>query len=430
MMTSVSPPTSKRPAPPDRPSDRAGAAPPGERKRLQRTLFFVAAALAVALISLLDRGTESRLSLSLLYLLPVTACAWCGGFSDGILLSLGGSVAWHLVDLAENPSLPPSFRVWNGVIRFGTLALMSSLVSRLRTSIVRERLLARTDALTGAANGRTFYEAAEAEAERSRRGDRPLTLAYFDLDNFKQLNDRLGHAAGDEALRCVVHTIQLHLRNADLLARLGGDEFALLLPETGSEGATALLTRLQEHLTRELGRKDLPVTLSVGAVTFLRPLADIDLMVQRVDALMYGAKRRGKDRIEHAIVTEAESLADPRPGIDRRATARVLSHRTARVRREGEDREDFAAVRDVSTGGIALYLDERLPDDMVLVVEPLASGARTLLARVKHASPEGAGWRHGCELSARLGAEELEFWIGEQERDATASAEVAGPAAE
>jgi diguanylate cyclase (GGDEF)-like protein len=303
---------------------------------------------------------------------------------------------------------------------------MSSLVSRLRVSILRERLLARTDSLTGAANGRTFYETAVAEAERARRGERPLTLAYFDLDNFKQLNDRLGHAVGDEALRCVVQTIQLYLRNADLLARLGGDEFALLLPETGAEGASALLTRLQEQLGRELGRKGWPVTLSVGAVTFLRPLADIDLMIQRVDALMYGAKRKGKGRVEHAVVTEAEALADPRPGIDRRATARALSNRTARIRREGDEQEEFAAVRDVSAGGIALHLDQQLPEETVLMVEPLASGARTLLARVKHAAPEDGGWRHGCELSSRLSAEELSFWLGESE----SNAEVATPSAE
>ena len=417
-MTPESPPTSTRPLlhhRPQLPTSRDGVSSAGVCRGLQRALLVAAAALGVALIALLDLATESRLSISLLYLLPVTACAWCGGFSDGILLSLGGSIAWHLVEWDENPALPPSVRVWNGILRFGTLALMSSLVSRLRISIVRERLLARTDALTGAANGRTFYETAEAEAERARRGERPLTLAYFDLDDFKQLNDRLGHAAGDEALRCVVQTIQLHLRNADLLARLGGDEFALLLPETGAEGAATLLTRLQEQLSRELRRRGWPVTLSVGAVTFLRPLADIDLMIQRVDALMYGAKRRGKGRVEHAVVTEAEALADPRLGVDRRATARALSTRTARIRREGVEQEEFGAVRNVSAGGIALHLDNRLPDDTVLVVEPLASGVRTLLARVKHSAADEGGWRHGCELSTRLSVEELSFWMGEQE---------------
>ncbi len=171
-MTPESPATTKRPSPHSRPrlpSERDGASPAGDLQSLATDApFRRRRPVRGRRPRLLDRATESRLSFSLLYLLPVTACAWCGGFSDGILLSLGGSVAWHLVDWYENPALPASVRVWNGVIRFGTLALMSSLVSRLRVSIVRERLLARTDPLTGAANGRTFYETAGVEAERAR----------------------------------------------------------------------------------------------------------------------------------------------------------------------------------------------------------------------------------------------------------------------
>jgi diguanylate cyclase (GGDEF)-like protein len=378
-------------------------------------LLTIVGVLLVGLIAVLDVGTDCHLSLSILYLLPVAGCAWCGGFSPGVLVSLAGSGAWHLVDLMENPALPPSFRVWNGVIRFGTMVLISSLVSRLHVSMLRERYLARTDPLTGAANGRTLYETAAVESERARRASRPLTLAYFDLDNFKQLNDQFGHAVGDEALRCFVQTLQVHLRNADLLARLGGDEFALLLPETGAEGAVSLLTRLQEHLAREMERKGWPVTLSVGAVTFLRPLEDVDLMIQRIDALMYGAKRKGKGRIEHAVVGDGlEADVETKAGMERRATARALSNRTARIRREGQEdeHEEFAAIRDVSAAGIGLHLEKQLPDDTVVMIEPLTPGGRTLLARVLHTTPEEGGWRHGCELSTRLSAEELLFWTG------------------
>ena len=196
-----------------------------------------ASLLVVTLIALLDAATESHLSFSLFYLIPAAACAWWGGFAPGVLLSLAGSVAWHLVDYLEDPTVPPTARLWNGLVRFCFLALASSLVSKLHAGVQRERRLARTDPLTGAANGRTFYETAQAEASRAGRTLSPLTLAYFDLDNFKPLNDRLGHSVGDAALRFVVETTQLHLRNSDLLARLGGDEFALLLPETGAEGA-------------------------------------------------------------------------------------------------------------------------------------------------------------------------------------------------
>jgi diguanylate cyclase (GGDEF)-like protein len=387
--------------------------PGGALKRTHGVLLIFAGLLGVALIALLDRATDSLLSFSMLYLLPVAACAWFGGFSHGIFVALTGSLAWHAVDWFENPALPPEVRVWNGVLRFGTLALLASIVSRLRVSVLRERLLARTDALTGAANGRTFYETAAVEAERARRASRPMTLAYFDLDDFKLLNDRLGHAAGDNALRCVVHTIQLHLRGADLLARLGGDEFALLLPETGPEGAVSLLARLQEHLACELSHRNWPVTLSVGAVTFIRPLTDIDVMIQQVDAVMYAAKRNGKGRVEHAVV---EGGADDRwPAIDRRATARALCGRTARIRRKDHeaDQEEFATVRDISLAGISLLLDEPLPEDTIVVIDPLAAGVRTLLARVKRSSPDDGRWRLGCELSTRLSADEFHFWTGQ-----------------
>src|SRR5205823_7996192 len=141
----------------------------------------------------------------------------------------------------EQPGMHAGVGLWNGIALFAMLVLTAGLVARVRSGMHRERRLARTDPLTGAANGRTFYETAATEARRAQRSGRPLTLAYLDLDNFKQLNDHLGHAAGDEALVEVVKSLQPALRVADLLARLGGDEFALLLPDTAAEGALALL---------------------------------------------------------------------------------------------------------------------------------------------------------------------------------------------
>lgn len=377
-------------------------------------LTVVGGVLLVGVIALLDYVTGPHLSFTMFYLIPVAVCAWWGGFAHAILISLAGSLTWSVVDAFENPLLFPTAGVWNGVTHFCTLVLISSLVARLRAGILRERRLARTDPLTGAANGRTFYEAVAAEAERARRQMRPLTLAYLDLDNFKQLNDRLGHAAGDEALLQVVHTLRAHLRTADLLARLGGDEFGLLLPDTESEGAVALLERLQQLVAAEMVRRDLQVTLSVGAITFDRPLLDVDVMVQQVDALMYRAKTRGKGRVEHAAIqTDDESPRGEKAGPERRATARVLCNNEARVRTEGapEDQEAFATVRNISAEGVRLYLDRAFSQGTVVIVEPLSPGARTLLARVLYANQEGGGWAHGCSLSARLSEQELRAWL-------------------
>lgn len=367
----------------------------------------------VALIGLFDYLTGPYLSFSLFYLIPVVACAWWGGSPHGTFVALAGAVVWHIVDLQENPLLPDAAGVWNGVVRFGTLVLACSVVARLHAGILRERRLARTDPLTGAANARTFYGAAAAEAERASRASLPLTLAYLDLDDFKQLNDRLGHAAGDKALLRVVQTIQLHLGGAGLLARLGGDEFALLLPGMGEDRAEAFLGRMQSLLSQEMVRGGWPVSMSVGAITFLRPLFDVDQMIQRVDLLMYGAKRKGKGRVEHTVIREGPSRPGPWEGAERRATARAICDRAARVRCEEQVTvEELAILRDISVSGVGVYATRAFPLDTVLVIEPLCAGARTLLARVVRVVPEGGGWMHGCVMAPSLTEEELGYWLG------------------
>ncbi len=388
---------------------------PGYFNRVGAGLLTVGGLLAVALTALVDYATGPELSLSIFYLIPVAACAWWGGFAHGILLALAGAVAWHVVDSLENPLLPVSIGLWNSVVRFGTLVFISSLVARLHIGIRRERFLARTDPLTGAANGRTFYEAVALEAKRAARTGRPLTLAYFDLDNFKQLNDQLGHAAGDAALIDLVRVIGAALRTVDVLARLGGDEFAVLFPETDGLGALALLTRVQGVLAYEMARSGRPITVSIGAVTFLKPLWDVDLMVQQVDWLMYAAKRRGKNRVEHTTVHNVHDLqAGQPPRVERRVTARALCNHAARVRREGDAAEElFASIHDLSPDGVSLRLSRRFAEDTVLIVEPLAYQATTLLAhvvRVKEEEEEGS-WLHGCAISTQLSPEELDRWV-------------------
>jgi diguanylate cyclase (GGDEF)-like protein len=386
---------------------------PGTEPRIRfHGLLFVGGLALVFLIALLDYEAGPHFRPSILYLIPVAACSWWGGVSYGVLVSLTSSVAWYVVDQMEFPLESTPAGVWNGVIRFGTLALVSSLVSRLHVAVLRERWLARTDPLTGAANARTFYETAVLEAERATRTSRPLTLAYIDLDNFKQLNDQLGHAAGDETLIGVVRLIHENLRGLDLLARLGGDEFALLLPETANDGAVALLSRIQEILTADMVRKGSPVTFSVGAITFLRPVWDVDVMIRRVDALMYMAKKKGKGRVEHAVVEDGQLMtAGEKKGSERRALTRILCSREARIHREGEETE-FATLRDISAEGVGLYLTNRLPLDSILVVEPLSPDVRTLLARVVHVSSHEGRWVHGCVLSTRLSTEEIHGWLG------------------
>lgn len=384
-----------------------------------RGLLLAAAGLGlVAVIGFIDYLLGPRLSFAIFYLVPIALGAWWGGFAQGILLSAACAVSWQIGEIAGGAESSSVIHLWNGTARFGIFVITSSLLSRLRVSLFLEKKLARSDPLTGAANGRTFYEAVSQTVERVLRTKSPLSLAYLDLDNFKWLNDKLGHSAGDEALCILVRTIHQNIRSTDLLARLGGDEFALLLPECGEPHARAILDRILDRFGQEMASKDWPVTLSMGAMTFPQPLRDVDAMVRRVDELMYRAKKAGKNRVVHLGMRDSELEMELAAAsvIERRATARVLCDRPARVRSEGDADEfdEFARVRDISASGLCLRLERQMSEQTLLAIEPLHDcGAKTLLVRVMWAIEESGGWLHECVLPHRLSVEELKLWARE-----------------
>jgi diguanylate cyclase (GGDEF)-like protein len=167
---------------------------------------------------------------------------------------------------------------------------------------LRAKELSREDPLTGALSRQGFIEVLEGESKRSRRYLHPLTVVYVDLDDFKLVNDRLGHEIGNSVLRVVARAMQSTLREVDFVARLGGDEFALLLPETAAENVRLVLDKLQTTLTEAMNPNDWWVTFSIGAVTFKNPLATAEEMIAKADELMYSAKLSGRNRIEHSVL--------------------------------------------------------------------------------------------------------------------------------
>jgi len=164
------------------------------------------------------------------------------------------------------------------------------------------QILDRTDPLTGVANPRAFLECLDAELYRARRYKRPLSLACIDLDNFKKVNEQLGHSAGDELLRFIAQHIVRNVRASDVVGRLGGDELAILLPETGSAGAKAAAEKVRRHLHNAMADSPMAVTLSVGAVTFESPPASAGEAVNVADRLMYEVKGSGKNDVAHQVV--------------------------------------------------------------------------------------------------------------------------------
>jgi len=160
---------------------------------------------------------------------------------------------------------------------------------------------AREDFLTGALNLRTFYELANQEFHRYRRSSEAFSLLILDLDYFKEINDTLGHEAGDEALRIFVHAIKTNLREQDILSRTGGDEFRLLLPATPQQGALSQAERIRSDVSRlKIGAPDGYISLSVSiGVCCSRPEdRNIDDIVRRADFALYQAKDAGRNSVK------------------------------------------------------------------------------------------------------------------------------------
>lgn len=172
-------------------------------------------------------------------------------------------------------------------------------VTRLTTEMNSLSTSALHDYLTGALNRRGLDAVLDNELRRARRHGTPLAVALIDLDHFKRLNDRHGHAAGDMALRYLVGMAGKVLRETDRVARFGGEEFAIVMPDTGLDDAEAVMIRLQRELTRELFMHDdqrLLITFSAGVAVW-NGEESADILMKRVDAAMYRAKEKGRNLV-------------------------------------------------------------------------------------------------------------------------------------
>jgi len=245
-----------------------------------------------------DYATGVELRVFPLYFLPVVAVSLRLGRWPGLGTAAACALAWALSNqLAGMRGRQPTLAIANlavMAIAFGSVAL---LAAAQREWLRRERAISRTDGLTGLLNGRGFYEAAAVELARSSRYRHPVTLAYFDLDDFKEVNDRLGHARGDAVLVAVAHALRRGSRSTDLVARLGGDEFVVLLPETGRDAAEAALGKLRSRAQEMASQHGTKVTASVGSVSFAKPPDDVEALVHEADSVMYDVKAGGKNAL-------------------------------------------------------------------------------------------------------------------------------------
>lgn len=258
--------------------------------------------MLILLLGFIDYLTGYEVAISLFYLIPISFVAWYAGTHLGLITSALAALSLVIADYFSGLIYSNlSIYVWNALIWVGFFFIVAWLMSSLRRSYLVNQDLARVDYVTGAVSIRFFYELARIEIERSARYKRPFSLAYFDMDNFKAINDRLGHSVGDQVLRSVADNVHRLIRKSDTFARLGGDEFALLLPETNSGEARKLIERVHDALISAMLNNNWAVTFSVGVVTFNQPPESVDELVKLADEVMYSIKTTTKDGVAYSV---------------------------------------------------------------------------------------------------------------------------------
>jgi diguanylate cyclase (GGDEF)-like protein len=222
------------------------------------------------------------------------------GVSTGaqpLALAVGESTEGSEITLTLHPVgdgfSPQALEVAHRLVAQAAIAIQNARLQQ----IVRQQAL--TDDLTGLVNRRRFIEALDKEIARANRlGETPCVL-MADLDDFKLVNDRFGHSAGDEALRLFANLLRAELRAIDVAARFGGEEFAILLPATDVGGAVTVAERIRDYLARHARVQENAggpaVTVSIGVAAY--GSGSGDELLKRADAALYRAKEAGKNRV-------------------------------------------------------------------------------------------------------------------------------------
>ena len=259
--------------------------------------------LLVSGIAALDWLTGPEVSTSLLFALAVMAVTWVGSRRHGILVAVLAAVETLAAHAASHDPITITAAVaWNTATRLVVLILVASLLGSLRRALIEQRHLAAVDSMTGALNRRAFQIAAERERLRASRAGTPLSLAYLDIDQFKEFNDRFGHRTGDRVLAALAGAVSESVRGTDLFGRIGGDEFAVLLPDTDARDAVKVIHRIRDAVRAACCDARSQITLSAGIATYRYPPASVDTIVEAADQLMYRAKRAGGDRVVGAVL--------------------------------------------------------------------------------------------------------------------------------
>lgn len=201
----------------------------------------------------------------------------------------------------------------------GTVFIIFLLVSERTVSV--HKTAASIDPLTGLLNRRGFGEATSRMIEREAKAGRPVTVMIFDIDHFKSVNDRFGHAAGDDVLKVFAHVVASTLRITDLVGRVGGEEFAALLPCSMEESLTAAERVREAFQASGIAIDDVPLETTVSIGVAGGPAnTELEVLMASADTALYQAKRSGRNRVEAATEELPLSLEQSRRDLARQAS--------------------------------------------------------------------------------------------------------------
>lgn len=222
------------------------------------------------------------------------ACSFFGCLLVLVGFATGESVRVWTISLISSIAIPAA-------VASTAAHVLLTMTDALQAANEEIRALADTDDLTGALNRRRFSELAREALSTDFAAGHPTSLILMDVDNFKNVNDSIGHSAGDAVLQILVTTCRRSLREGDVIARWGGEEFVILFPETSSEEAFAIADRMRAAIAAEDVRFDgerIALTVSTGLVTRTSMMAPtFEVLVSDADKAMYEAKTSGKNKV-------------------------------------------------------------------------------------------------------------------------------------
>lgn len=268
--------------------------------------IFLLCTLIIGILGAIDYITGYEISFSIFYLIPIAVASWYSRRHFAIIICIISAAVWMFVDvLAGHQYYGMLIPLWNALVRFGFFIITLSLLGALKNHMRQEENLSRTDSLTGINNSRAFKEWLNHYLSISSRFGHSVTLGYIDLDNFKRLNDTMGHSAGDQVLHAVAAILSSTVRSDDIVGRIGGDEFAVLLPNTDRRGATILFDKLLQRLLSEMNQHSWPIGFSVGVAVFKRLPKHADEALGIADRIMYQVKKNSKNSVQYDEIAEA-----------------------------------------------------------------------------------------------------------------------------